>query len=117
MRIQKVLIGGALAALAGAAACTHGPVLQSNAPADLVVVATTDIHGRARGWDYYLDEPDTLRGLSRVKTIVDSIRRVSPLLPVVVAVFVSVLNPEYLEPLYDTSAGKARSLRPVPRWS
>jgi 2',3'-cyclic-nucleotide 2'-phosphodiesterase/3'-nucleotidase len=84
MRIQKVLIGGALAALAGAAACTHGPVLQSNAPADLVVVATTDIHGRARGWDYYLDEPDTLRGLSRVKTIVDSIRRVSPLLPVVV---------------------------------
>ena len=32
----------------------------------------------SRGWDYYANAPDTLRGLSRVATIVDSLRRVSP---------------------------------------
>ncbi|HEX4681100.1 MAG TPA: 5'-nucleotidase C-terminal domain-containing protein [Gemmatimonadaceae bacterium] len=51
---------------------------------DLVVAATTDVHGRARGWDYYTDAPDTLRGLSRVATIVDSLRRVSSVDPLVV---------------------------------
>jgi 2',3'-cyclic-nucleotide 2'-phosphodiesterase/3'-nucleotidase len=58
--------------------------LQSNVSADLIIAATTDIHGRVRGWDYYLNGPDTLRGLSRVATIIDSLRKVSPLQPVVI---------------------------------
>ena len=45
---------------------------------DLVVAATTDVHGRQRGWAYYLDGPDTVRGLSRAATIVDSVRAANP---------------------------------------
>lgn len=75
----------ALATLAAlAAGCTQPPVFQQRVSADLVVVATTDIHGHARGWDYYTDTPDSLRGLSRVATIVDSLRRVSSTMPIVV---------------------------------
>ena len=51
------------------------------APGDtthLVVAATTDVHGRLRGWDYFADAPDTLRGLSRAATIVDSVRAANP---------------------------------------
>src|SRR5690242_20407021 len=43
---------------------------------DLVVAATTDVHGRVRGWDYYLNAPDSLRGLARAATIIDSVRQV-----------------------------------------
>ena len=46
------------------------------APADtthLVLVATTDIHGRAYGWDYVADRPFA-GGLARVATVVDSLR-------------------------------------------
>ncbi|MDB4908644.1 MAG: cpdB [Gemmatimonadetes bacterium] len=45
---------------------------------DLVVVTTTDTHGRLRGWDYYTNAPDTLRGLTRAATIVDSVRAAHP---------------------------------------
>jgi 2',3'-cyclic-nucleotide 2'-phosphodiesterase / 3'-nucleotidase / 5'-nucleotidase len=45
---------------------------------DLVVVATTDIHGRLRGWDYYTNAPDGARGLTRAATIVDSVRVAHP---------------------------------------
>jgi 2',3'-cyclic-nucleotide 2'-phosphodiesterase/3'-nucleotidase len=71
-------------ALLGLAACARGPLLQSNVSADLVIAATTDIHGRVRGWDYYRDTPDTMGGLARVATIIDSLRRASPLRPVVI---------------------------------
>ena len=50
---------------------------------DLVVAATTDVHGRARGWDYYANAADTTRGLARVGTIIDSLRRAA-VMPVVV---------------------------------
>ena len=73
-----------LAALLGLTACAHGPLVQSNVSADLIIAATTDIHGRVRGWDYYQNAPDTLRGLSRVATIIDSLRRTSRLQPVVI---------------------------------
>ena len=46
------------------------------APADtthLVLVATTDVHGRAYGWDYVADRPFA-GGLARVATVVDSLR-------------------------------------------
>ncbi len=44
----------------------------------LVVAATTDVHGRLRGWDYFADAPDTLRGLARSATIIDSVRAANP---------------------------------------
>ena len=47
-------------------------------PVDLVVAATTDIHGRIRGWDYFGDSADSGRGLSRVSVIFDSIRAAAP---------------------------------------
>ena len=45
---------------------------------DLVVTATTDVHGRVRGWDYYADTAEGGRGLSRAATIVDSVRTANP---------------------------------------
>lgn len=55
----------------------------TTAPADgdsteVVVAATTDVHGRLRGWDYYDDAPDTLRGLARAATVIDSVRQARP---------------------------------------
>jgi 2',3'-cyclic-nucleotide 2'-phosphodiesterase (5'-nucleotidase family) len=45
---------------------------------DLRIVATTDVHGRVRGWDYFGDSAESGRGLARVATIVDSIRGAHP---------------------------------------
>jgi 2',3'-cyclic-nucleotide 2'-phosphodiesterase/3'-nucleotidase len=71
-------------ALAATLSCGTQPVLQNvGSSMDLVVAATTDVHGRARGWDYYTNSPDTTRGLARVGTIVDSLRRAT-VMPVVV---------------------------------
>lgn len=67
-----------------AAACVQQRPLQSYAPLDLVVAATTDVHGRLRGWDYYANAPDSVRGLSRAATIIDSLRRGASVSPVVV---------------------------------
>jgi len=44
----------------------------------IVVAATTDVHGRLRGWDYFANSADTLRGLSRSATIIDSVRGANP---------------------------------------
>ncbi|HEV7389525.1 MAG TPA: hypothetical protein VGN73_13015, partial [Gemmatimonadaceae bacterium] len=45
---------------------------------DLVVATTTDVHGRLRGWDYYANQAETIRGLTRAATIVDSVRAANP---------------------------------------
>src|SRR4051794_18790673 len=45
---------------------------------DLVVAATTDVHGRLRAWDYYGNAPEAVRGLTRAATVVDSIRAANP---------------------------------------
>jgi 2',3'-cyclic-nucleotide 2'-phosphodiesterase (5'-nucleotidase family) len=45
---------------------------------DLAVATTTDVHGRLRGWDYYANQGDRVRGLSRAATIVDSVRAANP---------------------------------------
>src|SRR3954471_9746020 len=45
---------------------------------DLVVAATTDVHGRIRGWNYEANREDLTRGLSRAATIVDSVRAAAP---------------------------------------
>lgn len=42
---------------------------------EIKVAATTDVHGRLRAWDYSAGAPDSLRGLARAATIVDSLRR------------------------------------------
>src|SRR5688500_330037 len=47
-------------------------------PVEIVVAATTDVHGWLRGWDYYADAPDTTRGMARTTTIVDSLRAAHP---------------------------------------
>ena len=66
-----------------AAAPAPAPVAASTPPActdttRLIVVTTTDVHGRLRGWDYELNRPDPARGLSRAATVVDSIRDANP---------------------------------------
>jgi len=45
---------------------------------DLVVAATTDVHGWLRGWDYFANAADGTRGLARAATIVDSVRAANP---------------------------------------
>lgn len=45
---------------------------------DLVVAATTDVHGRIRAWDYFTNVTETIRGLSRAAIIVDSLRASAP---------------------------------------
>lgn len=82
MRSRAVLVV-TLAAL-GCGGSVHLGGRGVGSTADLVVAATTDVHGYVRGWDYYANAPDTLRGLTRAATIIDSLRRASDLLPVVV---------------------------------
>jgi 2',3'-cyclic-nucleotide 2'-phosphodiesterase/3'-nucleotidase/5'-nucleotidase len=45
---------------------------------DLIVLGTTDVHGRVRAWDYYGDSAETIRGLTRAAAIVDSVRAANP---------------------------------------
>ena len=45
---------------------------------DLVIAATTDVHGRLRGWDYYANTADPARTLAGAATIVDSVRAANP---------------------------------------
>ncbi|MEK0431108.1 MAG: 2,3-cyclic-nucleotide 2-phosphodiesterase precursor [Gemmatimonadota bacterium] len=52
--------------------------LRAQSTVELTLAATTDVHGRLRGWDYYANAADPARGLARAATIVDSIRRAAP---------------------------------------
>ena len=45
--------------------------------AQVVLVASTDVHGRATGWDYAMDRPAP-GGLTRAATVIDSLRRRYP---------------------------------------
>src|SRR5688500_496253 len=61
------------------AACASGPrASDSPQTTELLVAATTDVHGWLRGWDYYANAADTTRGLTRAATIVDSLRQAHP---------------------------------------
>src|SRR5688500_11295927 len=61
------------------AACASAPhAADAPATAELIVAATTDVHGWLRGWDYYANASDTTRGLTRAATIVDSLRATHP---------------------------------------
>jgi len=65
--------------LLGCSAIAPGLAAQS-APEtrSLVVLATTDVHGHLRGWDYYEGKPDPARSLAAAATIVDSVRQAHP---------------------------------------
>lgn len=72
MRIRTALAAIALAS----SACVHGARTGAGPDTfDLVVAATTDVHGRVRGWNYESGQVDSARGLARAATIVDSLRR------------------------------------------
>lgn len=68
-----------IAALAACAPSTHpSGQAQASGPFELLVLGTTDVHGRVRSWDYYGDSAESIRGLTRAATIVDSIRAANP---------------------------------------
>jgi 2',3'-cyclic-nucleotide 2'-phosphodiesterase (5'-nucleotidase family) len=76
--IQKILPIAVL--VASACATGTSSVQETPSPAggnEILVVSTTDVHGRIRGWDYYADTAEQ-RGLTRAATIVDSIRGANP---------------------------------------
>ncbi|MFN2637086.1 MAG: 5'-nucleotidase C-terminal domain-containing protein [Gemmatimonadaceae bacterium] len=61
-----------------AVACASGQLGRFAEPVDLVIATTTDVHGRLRAWDYYANQPESVRGLTRAATIVDSVRAANP---------------------------------------
>ena len=65
-----------LASILLAAALAAAPAPSPDS-AHLVIVATTDVHGRAFAWDYTTDRPFP-GGLTRVATVVDSLRAAWP---------------------------------------
>src|SRR5688572_10142329 len=64
--------------IAIAACATTSRTSDTPATAELIIAATTDVHGWLRGWDYYANSADTTRGLTRAATIVDSLRAAHP---------------------------------------
>ena len=68
------------AALLASAAFVFAPAATraQGIPVDLVVAATSDVHGRLRGWDYFADSAEETRGLARLATAVDSLRTANP---------------------------------------
>lgn len=65
--------------LAGAVVVAVLPsILLAQKRVTLVVAATTDVHGRIRGWDYYANAADPSRSLAGAATIIDSVRTANP---------------------------------------
>ena len=58
--------------------CTPSQLPRAPQTVDLVFATTTDVHGRLRAWDYYANRVETVRGLTRAATIVDSVRAANP---------------------------------------
>lgn len=67
-----------LIACAHARAVAPAVALAQGGGVEIAVAATTDLHGRLRGWDYFADTAESARGLSRVATIIDSLRQARP---------------------------------------
>ncbi|HYC50934.1 MAG TPA: 5'-nucleotidase C-terminal domain-containing protein [Gemmatimonadaceae bacterium] len=57
---------------------TSIPVVARPDTMTLYVAGTTDVHGVLRGWDYFANAPDSARGLTRIATIMDSLRKTHP---------------------------------------
>jgi 2',3'-cyclic-nucleotide 2'-phosphodiesterase (5'-nucleotidase family) len=64
--------------IGGAHPTDAAPASAGSQSVELVIAATTDVHGWLRGWDYYADRADVSRGLARAATIVDSLRAAAP---------------------------------------
>ncbi len=76
---MRIRIASCAAAVLVAAGCVpSATVVPGGQTYDLVVAATTDVHGRIRGWNYESNRPDSARGLTRAATIVDSVRQRAP---------------------------------------
>src|SRR5688572_30806410 len=79
---RKSLSRNGVAVLCLVAGCVSAPPARVEPTAvELVLAATTDVHGRLRGWDYYQSDPAKAvepRGLARAATIVDSLRAAHP---------------------------------------
>ena len=75
---SSTIIALACAAASLGAGATAAPQTPTASRVELVVASTTDVHGRLRGWDYFGDVADPIRGLSRAATIVDSVRGANP---------------------------------------
>lgn len=71
-RVPVLALAGALSQVAALGA-QSAPATRS-----LVVLATTDVHGRLRGWDYYSRRADSTQSLAAAATIVDSVRSAHP---------------------------------------
>src|SRR5687767_6565699 len=81
LRTWRAWTAGPVALTIGAllGACARTPAVADRSPTvDLVIAATTDVHGRLTGWDYYAGSADSARGLARAATIVDSLRTANP---------------------------------------
>jgi 2',3'-cyclic-nucleotide 2'-phosphodiesterase (5'-nucleotidase family) len=77
MRTSILALLPLVPALAGCQS-SRVPPPSSAGRASLVIAATTDVHGRLRGHDYYQNAAEPMRGLTRVATIVDSLRAAHP---------------------------------------
>src|SRR5690242_7837368 len=75
MRFSRYLV--TLTALI-AACSSSSPAPAPSAAVDLVIAATTDVHGRLRAWDYYANTPDSAHSLASAATVVDSVRAANP---------------------------------------
>src|SRR3954469_4655729 len=75
IRVRSIV---ACVAAVGTAACASTQLAPSGQPVDLVIATTTDVHGRITAWDYYANRAETVRGLTRAATIVDSVRAANP---------------------------------------
>jgi 2',3'-cyclic-nucleotide 2'-phosphodiesterase (5'-nucleotidase family) len=65
-------------ALLSCLGCASAPLASSADSIDLAIATTTDVHGRITAWDYYANRAETIRGLTRAATIVDSVRSANP---------------------------------------
>lgn len=75
--MSKPLWGTAFLVCCACLCCLSAGVASVQDTARVVVVATTDVHGRVMHWDYERDR-EAPWGLSRAATVVDSLRRTYP---------------------------------------
>jgi 2',3'-cyclic-nucleotide 2'-phosphodiesterase (5'-nucleotidase family) len=74
----QIRFSGSFLAVLLVLACTPAQLPRGAESVDIVIASTTDVHGRITAWDYYADRAETIRGLTRAATIVDSVRAANP---------------------------------------
>jgi len=73
-----LMLGQPLVGLAINARGVDLGVLHAQSRTEVLIAATTDVHGRLRAWDYYANAADPSHSLAAAATIVDSLRRANP---------------------------------------